>query len=225
MDDQQFKQVVYHEIADVVSALGEPRRLEIVELLSQCERNVESLAELLGAGVTTVSHHLQVLKRARLVEDRKAGRRVYYSATRMALTLWSVVSDIAANELAEVRYALDELLAEDNAAGNAEREVVDYDELQKRISGGEAVLLDVRPEEEYSAGHLPGAISISLETLEERASELPRDKPIYAYGRGRYCVLSHEAARFLAKQGHRVAALPQGIAEWKGANRELESSE
>lgn len=219
MDDSQFKHLVYREIADVVSALGDPHRLEILDLLCQCERNVESLARMLDMGMTSVSHHLQVLKRARLVTDRKAGRFVYYSAGKMALTLWGVVSDLASRELAVVKCAAEDLFSE-----SGKPEAVDYDELLLRIARGDAVLIDVRPEEEYAAGHVPGAVSVSLERLDEKASQLPRDKPIFAYCRGRYCVLSHEAARALARQGYSVSRLREGITEWKAADIPLESA-
>lgn len=218
MNDGQFKRVVYQEIAGVVSALGEPHRLELLELLCQCERNVETLAELLGLGLTTVSHHLQVLKRARLVEHVKVGRRVYYSATQMALSLWSAVSGIAAHELAVVRYASEELFEQ-----SGENEPLDYDELVRRIEAGEAVLIDVRPEEEYAAGHVPGAISLSLEHLRKGADKLPRDKPVFAYCRGRYCVLSHDAVRILTEEGVAARRLPVGVAEWKAAGADLPS--
>lgn len=220
MNDSQFKRVVYEEIADVLSALGEPHRIELLELLCQCERNVETLAKMLNLGITTVSHHLQVLKRARLVEHLKVGRRVYYSVTPMALSLWSAVSDIAARELAVVKCASEELFDQDPDA-----ELVDYEELVRRIESGEAILIDVRPEEEYAAGHVPGAISISLERLREDVTILPRDKPVFAYCRGRYCVLSHEAVEILAEEGFRARRLPVGVAEWKAAGTKLLSKE
>lgn len=223
MNENQFKHLVYQEISEMLGALAEPRRIEIVELLCQCERNVESLAEVLGVGVTTVSHHLQVLKRARLARDRKVGRRVYYSATQMAVSLWRSVSDVAGRELVEVRYAMDTLLAGDAESGAGGTEAVDMDELQRRVAAGEAVLVDVRPEEEYAAGHLPGAFSVSIDRLEERIGEIPQGKPVYAYCRGRYCVLSHEAARVLAQHGYSVSALPEGIAEWRSDNMPLET--
>lgn len=219
MNDSHFKHVVYEEIAGVLTALGEPHRLELLELLCQCERNVESLAELLDLGITTVSHHLQVLKRARLVEHLKVGRRVYYSATPMAISLWSSVADIAAREVAVVRCASEELFEQDGDA-----ESLDYDELIRRIESGEAVLIDVRPAEEYAAGHVPGAISISLERLREGARALPRDKPVFAYCRGRYCVLSHEAVRFLEEEGFTATRLPVGVAEWRAAGVNLPST-
>jgi rhodanese-related sulfurtransferase/DNA-binding HxlR family transcriptional regulator len=216
MNDSQFKHVVYEEIAGVLTALGEPHRLELLELLCQCERNVDTLGEMLDLGITTVSHHLQVLKRARLVEHVKVGRRVYYSATPMAISLWNSVADIAAHELAVVKCASEELFKQ---TGDAE--TLDYDELVGRIESGEAVLIDVRPEEEYAAGHFPGAISISLERLRDAAATLPRDKPVFAYCRGRYCVLSHEAVQLLEEEGFTATRLPVGVAEWKAAGADL----
>ena len=219
MNDAQYKHVVYEEIAGVLTAFGEPHRLELLELLCQCERNVEALSEMLGLGITTVSHHLQVLKRARLVEHMKVGRRVYYSATPMAISLWNSVANVAAHELAVVKCASEELFEQTDDA-----ESLDYDELVRRIENGEAVLIDVRPEEEYAAGHVPGAISISLERLRESASTLPRDKPVFAYCRGRYCVLSHEAVQFLEEEGFTATRLPIGVAEWKAAGAVLPST-
>jgi rhodanese-related sulfurtransferase len=218
MDDTHFRRLVYQEIASVVSALGEPRRLEILELLCQCERNVETLARMLDFGMTSVSHHLQVLKRARLVESVKTGRHVYYSATPMAVSLWGAVSEISAQELAAVKFAAEELFDR-----NSESESIDYDELTRRVRSGEAVLIDVRPDDEFAAGHVPGAISLSLERLRETAGELPRGKPIIAYCRGRYCVLSHEAVQILRDQGYQATRLPVGVAEWKAAGVQLRS--
>lgn len=218
MKESQFKRIVYQEIGAVLSALGEPHRIELLELLCQCRRNVETLADMLAVGVTTVSHHLQVLKRARLVEHEKIGRRVYYSATPMAIALWDSVADIAARELAVVKCASEELFEVGSAS-----EPLEYDELLRRIESGAAVLIDVRPEEEYAAGHVPGAISVSLEQLRNAADCLPRDKPIFAYCRGRYCVLSHEAVRLLEQQGYAAVRLPVGVAEWKANGAALPS--
>ncbi len=215
-----FKQVVYQEISKTLAACADPRRLEILELLAQCERNVETLASMLGVGITTASHHLQLLKQARLVQTRKVGRYVYYSATEMALSLWSSFSEVASQELAVVKCAVDDLFGGESR----ETEGLGYEELQGRIAAGEAVLIDVRPEEEYAAGHLPGAISISLEELEKRVGELPKNTQVFAYCRDRYCVLSQEASEFLNERGYRVTRLPEGIAEWRAAGVVLERS-
>lgn len=219
VDKVGFKRVVYQEIAHTVAAVGDPRRLEIVELLAQCERNVETLASMLGSGVTVTSHHLQVLKRARLVSSRKVGRYVYYSATDMALSLWNSLSELASRELSVVKCAVEDLFGE----AEPETETLDYQELQRRIAHGEAVLLDVRPEEEFATAHVPGALSISLEKLEARLGELPRNTPVFAYCRDRYCVLSQEATELLSRNGYRVRRLPEGIAEWRAAGLPLES--
>jgi rhodanese-related sulfurtransferase/predicted transcriptional regulator len=215
-----FKQVVYQEISKTLSVCADPRRLEILVLLAQCERNVETLASMLKAGITTTSHHLQLLKRARLVKTRKVGRYVYYSATQMALSLWNSFAEVASEELAVVKCAVDELFGGESPAA----EGLGSKELQERIAAGEAILLDVRPEEEYAAGHLPGAVSISLEELEKRVGELPEDTPVFAYCRDRYCVLSQEASEFLNERGYRVRRLPEGIAEWRAAGVVLERS-
>ena len=119
-----------------------------------------------------------------------------------------------------VKCAVDDLFGGESL----ENERLDFEELQRRIAEGEAVLLDVRPEEEYTAGHLPGAVSISLEELERRVGELPEDTPVFAYCRDRYCVLSQEASEFLNERGYRVTRLPEGIAEWRAAGVLLERS-
>ncbi len=215
-----FKQVVYQEISKTLAACADPRRLEILELVAQCERNVETLASMLNAGITTTSHHLQLLKQARLVQARKVGRYVYYSATEMALSLWNSFSELASKELAVVKCAVDELFGGESV----ETEGLGYEELEDRIAAGDAILLDVRPKEEYAAGHLPGALSISLEELEKRVGELPKSTPVFAYCRDRYCVLSQEASEFLKKRGYSVRRLPEGIAEWRAAGVVLERS-
>jgi rhodanese-related sulfurtransferase/DNA-binding MarR family transcriptional regulator len=210
MEDIDFKHIVYQEIATFVSALGEPKRLEILELLSQCERNVESLAKILGQKISTTSHHLQILKRARLIKERKEGRFVYYLASSTGLRLWNTVSGIAAEENAEVKYALSQIFSEDRDA-----EKLDYSEITRRVAAGEAVLIDVRPEEEYHSFHIPGAVSVPLEKLNEQTSSFPRDRQIFAYCRGRYCILSHEAVMALKNEGYNATRVETGMAEWK----------
>jgi len=210
MKDIDFKHIVYRETAAFVSALGDPKRLEILELLSQCERNVESLAKLLGQKLSSTSHHLQVLKRARLLNERKEGRFVYYSVSSTGLKLWNTVSGIAAEENAEVKYALSCIFSEDQ-----DTEKLDYREITRRVAAGEAVLIDVRPEEEYHSSHIPGAISVPLEKLNEKTSSFPRDRQIFAYCRGRYCVLSHEAVVALKNEGYNAIRVETGMAEWK----------
>ena len=137
----------------------------------------------------------------------------------MAYLLWSSVSEIASHELAVVKCAVEELFEQ-----KPESEALGYDELVQRIESGDALLIDVRPEEEYAAGHVPGAISFSLEHLRDGVTQLHGDKPIFAYCRGRYCVLSQQAEQILTEQGLSVTRLPVGIAEWKAAGVELLSN-
>lgn len=210
MEDINFKQIMYREIASFVSALGDSRRIEILEMLCQCDRNVESLADLLGQKISIISHHLQILKRARLVEDRKSGRFIYYSITDTGLALWNTVTKIASREIAEVKLALAQIFTEDR-----DLETYDYGEIARKVAAGEAVLIDVRPEDEYLNAHLPGAVSIPLEQLHRKTAELPKNKQIFAYCRGRYCVLSHEAVKALNEEGFNAFRLETGMAEYK----------
>lgn len=218
MHEDRFKSIVYREIGSLMAALAEPRRLAMLDLLAQCERNVETLAHMLGLGVTTVSHHLQVLKKARLVDERSEGRYRYYRASSMALDLWESISRVASRDMAEIKCAV----AEVNAAGG---EPVDYREAVRRARAGEAVLVDVRPADEYLAGHAPDAISIPLEELESgdngALAALPESIEVFAYCRGRYCLLSEEAVALLRHRGVKAHRIEDGVAEWKATGKKL----
>ena len=216
----EFKETVFREISGVMGALSEPARLELLELLCQCERGVEEAAGLVGSKVNTVSHHLRVLADHTLVRSRKTGRSVRYRATSLGLRLWTTVAELASSELAEIKVAVQELLAADESL-----EHVDYPELVKRLSREEVVVVDVRPREEFDSGHLPGAVSAPPEELRERIEQIPRDKHVVAYCRGRYCVLSHEAVQELRRRGYSASWLDEGIAEWRASGAGLESGE
>ncbi len=220
MSDEQgtgFKETVYREVGSVMGALAEPSRLELLELLAQCERSVEDVARTLGAKINTVSHHLHVLLDRKLVRSRKEGRRVYYSATTFGVRLWSAVVELAASELSEVKVAMQELLESGDRV-----EPVDYPKLLERLADNEVVLVDVRPREEYEAGHVPGAVSLPIEELREQLDSLPKDKEVVAYCRGRYCALSYEAVRWLQERGFSAWRVAEGVAEWKASGYELE---
>lgn len=218
MREDQFKSIVYREISSLLAALADPRRLTILDLLAQCERNVESLAGMLEAGVTTVSHHLQVLKKARLVNERSEGRYRYYSTSSTALELWEAISRVASKDLAEIKCAI----AEVTASGG---EPVTYEEALRRARAGEAVIVDVRPTDEYLAGHAPEAISIPLEDLEAGAGAMappiPPGMDVFAYCRGRYCLLSEEAVELLRRRGVNAYRIEDGVAEWKATRQTL----
>jgi len=217
-ETSSVKTTAFREVAGLLGAMADSRRLEILDLITQRPRNVEALSQLLGAGVTTVSHHLQVMKRGRLVSATKDGRRVYYEPTVTALSLWSAVSDVAAQASSEVRFAPAEI-----AVGSHD-EALDFEELRRRVASGEAVVLDVRPRDEYDSGHVPGAVSAPLEELENHLGTIPRDREILAYCRGRYCVLSRHAVQTLTQNGYRAARLAVGVSEWKGQGAALERS-
>lgn len=210
MGDRPTKDVLFAEFAAVGKVLGSPKRLELLDLLAQGARSVDGLASAAEVGVSTCSAHLQTLREAGLVVTRREGKRIFYSlAGDEVAGLWAHLRQVAQlhrphTELARRAY----LGPEDTAA-------VGTDELLRRLGAGDIVVLDVRPELEYVAGHLPGAIHIPLEELAERLSELPSDREIVAYCRGQYCVLAHDAVRLLADHGLRAKRATDGVLEWR----------
>jgi len=209
MADAARKAELYEQFARVGKALGSPKRLELVDLLSQGERSVEDLARQAGLGLTSCSAHLQVLHHARLVVTRKHGTRVYYSlASDGVARLYADVRDLAASLLTEVGPARDAYLGQ-------EVEEISRDELLRRAAAGELVVLDVRPAAEYAAGHIPGSVSIPIDLLADRLAELPDHAEVVAYCRGPYCVFAHDAVRLLRSSGRRARRLADGMPEWR----------
>lgn len=212
------KEQLYQLFAQVTSAMANPHRLELLDLLVQTPRTVEELAREAHLSVANASQHLQRLKQARLVIDERDGLYVRYRLADPAVArLWLHLRAVAEQQLAEVERALDAYRYQRH-----EFERISADELRERLRRGEAVLLDVRPHQEYQAGHLPGAMSVPLDELERRLSELPPDKTVVAYCRGPYCVYADEALRLLAGQGWRVARLEEGVMEWQLASYAIE---
>lgn len=209
MGDAQRKAALYEQFARVGKALASPKRLELLDLLAQGERNVEDLASEAGLGMTSCSAHLQVLHHARLVVARKQGTRVYYSLTSDDVArLFASVRDVAAGVLAEVKPARQAYLGD-------EVEEISRDELLRRASSGQVTVLDVRPATEYAAGHIPGSVSIPIAQLEQRLADLPPDVEIAAYCRGPYCVFAHDAVRVLRARGRPARRLAGGMPEWR----------
>lgn len=210
MGDRVAKDALFAQFAAVGKALGNPKRLELLDLLAQGPRSVDELASAAEVGVSTCSAHLQTLREAGLVETRREGRRIYYSlASDDVAGLWDHLHQVAQRhrphtELARRTY----LGTEDTAA-------VDTPELLRRLEAGATVIVDVRPGPEFAGGHLPGALHIPLEQLNERLGELPRDKEIVAYCRGRYCVLAHDAVRLLTANGLNARRAADGVLEWR----------
>lgn len=219
MSDSRRNAELFEQFARVGKALGSAKRLELLDLIAQSERTVDALAEGAGLGVTSASAHLQVLKQARLVTTRRDGVRVYYSlAGEDVAQLYTMLRRVASAHLAEVEPAWLAFLGMDRTQA-AELETADVarEELVERIRDGSAVVLDVRPEVEYVAGHIPGAISMPVDELPGRLNELPADTDVVAYCRGAYCVMAYEAVAMLRKHGHRASLLEDGLLEWRVA--------
>lgn len=211
--DQLVKAHLYEQFARVGKVVASPKRIELLDLLSQGERAVESLAEVTGMGMANTSAHLQVLRGARLVEARKEGTKVFYRlASDEVVHFLLALMEAARARLAEVAE-----LMRDHLADPDELEPVGREDLVGRAARGEVVVVDVRPTEEYLAGHIPGALSIPMEELEARLEELPRQAEVVAYCRGSFCVLAPGAVRLLRSRGWRARRLVDGLTEWRMA--------
>ncbi len=215
MGDHAVKTALFSQFGRVAKALGHPARMELVDLLAQGERTVESLASAAQLALSTASAHLQTLKRAHLVTTRRDGTRSYYALSgRDVAELYVRLHRLAQAHLPEVEPARRAYLGLD-ATTNTEIEELDRDELARRLAAGSAMVLDVRPPEEYAGGHIPGAHSIPLEELHQRLAELPTDRTVVAYCRGTYCVFAHEAVRTLRARGYPALRLAEGMLEWR----------
>ncbi|WP_439673165.1 hypothetical protein AEMCBJ_34965 (plasmid) [Cupriavidus necator] len=215
------KQAIYTSLAGIAQALGHPHRLELLEHMAQGPRSVEELATVAGLTFANTSRHLQILRRARLVDAARQGKHVLYSLSgeTEVVSLLKALGCAGERNMAEVRHVMTDYFSARDALSPMSRE-----ELAEHLREGTVTLLDVRPEHEYSLGHLPGALNIPLQKLERSLSALPRDQEIVAYCRGPYCVLSFEAVAALREKGYRVRRLVDGFPEWKAAGLEVEVS-
>ena len=211
-----FKSLIFEEMSRIGAALGDPLRLKVLELIVQAPKPVELVAKQLGVSQASTSHHLRLLRDAKIAVARRDGRFVYYEATAAGVGLWACLLEIAGETSARIREAVRDFFHDPTFAR------LTYPELKRMLEANTIVLLDVRPPEEFAAGHFPGAMSIPLPELEKRMRELPSDREIVAYCRGKYCLISHSAAALLRKRGLRASRLPEGIAEWKGEHHRLE---
>lgn len=211
---------LYEAIGRVASALGSAGRLQILEFVAQGERSVDALAAMTGLSVANTSKHLQALRQAGLVSARKEGLRVYYALAGDDVTaLVAALRAVAEHRVADVEQLLRLWLAHRD-----ELEPVPARELLERAQKGLVTVLDVRPAEEFAAGHLPGAINVPLEKLEGYLSKLPKRKEVVAYCRGPYCLMSFEAVVKLRKRGWRARRLQDGFPEWRAAGLPVETS-
>jgi rhodanese-related sulfurtransferase/predicted transcriptional regulator len=220
MSSQNPKRVIFEHLAAVARALGSAHRLEILELLAQAARSVEELAALSSLTIANASQHLQQLRRIGLVEARRDGKRMIYKlADPEVIALLGTLSKVTQRNVGAVEKVLNSYFRKRDGV-----EPVSRIELLRRMRDGRVTLIDIRPEAEFVAGHLPGAINVSLSELSGRLCELPRDREIVAYCRGRYCVLAYEAVAELRQRGFKAFRLEEGYPEWKAAGLPVEDS-
>jgi DNA-binding transcriptional ArsR family regulator len=217
MEAEGSKDAVFEAIAVMGKALASPRRLELLELLAQAPRTVDELADASAQSSANTSQHLQALHAAGLVDRRREGNHVRYAlAGELALSVWLTLRDAAASQLADVERAARSYLGE-------EVDRVGREELRERLRRGDAVLVDVRPHQEFEAGHIEGARSIPLDDLDRRLGELPPDLEVIAYCRGPFCAYAHRAVRRLRAEGREARRLDDGWPEWRLAESEAGS--
>lgn len=215
---RQYKDAIYDQFARIGKAVASPKRLELLDLLCQGERTVEVLAREANLSMANTSQHLQVLRGAHLAEAEKRGLHVVYRiAEPKVADFFHTLRSLAETQLAEV-----DQLTRRFFAGKEGLEAVSRETLLERVGAGMVAVLDVRPPEEYRAGHLPGALSIPLPELRRRLAELPRDREIVAYCRGPYCVLSVEAVEILRAEGFRAVRMEEGVQEWQQHGQNIE---
>jgi rhodanese-related sulfurtransferase len=211
----EAKAALFDALASVAQALGSGRRAEIVDVLAQGERSVDEIATEISQSVANTSHHLQVLAHAGLLRSRRDGVRVIYRlASDTVGDLWAAVRGVAVRHFAEVSVLANEYLGDRDAV-----EQLSAKELERRLARGDVVVLDVRPEREYAAGHIAGARSAPVDELDALIAKLPRRREIIAYCRGPYCVYADDAVRLLRERGLKARRLDVGYPEWRREGR------
>lgn len=221
MSSHKPKHAIFESLAEVAQALGHANRIDLMEHLAQGERSVEDLAERTGMSFANTSRHLQILRRARLVETTRQGKRILYSlaSETEVVTLLKALGRVGERNVAEVSRVMEAYFYSRDSLEPVARE-----ELVGRIADGLVTVLDVRPEDEFAMGHLPGALGIPVDELDRRLSEIPRDTEIVAYCRGPYCVFAVEAVAALRSNGFKARRLEDGFPEWKAAGFAVEVS-
>lgn len=219
---RQAKDALFEGFATIARALASGRRVEIIEVLAQGERTVDQVANEICQSVANTSHHLRTLARAGLVETRRQGTHVHYRlASERVGEMWLAIRDLASGHLEAIEELTHAYMGE-----RGELESITADELRDRLAEDTVVLLDIRPEAEYAAGHLPGAISLppeELDRLDQILSRFPSDRDIVAYCRGPYCVYADDAVRHLANRGLPAFRLEEGIPEWRRQGGPIET--
>ncbi len=219
MKGREFKDAVFEQFARIAYAFSSPKRLEVIDVLAQGERDVDSLTKQTSMTIANTSRHLQILKNARLVESRREGVRIYYRlADKDVFKCWKFLQSLAEKRLSEIKEITQAYLKDRECLDS-----ISLGELWERIQKKDIIVLDVRPSVEYKKAHISGSISIPLQELKNRLNEIPRDKEVVAYCRGPYCVLSPEAIVLLNKAGYHALRLNDGLPEWQNAGFPVES--
>jgi rhodanese-related sulfurtransferase len=210
MGDRAAKDALFDGLVTVAKAMSSGRRAEIIDVLAQGERSVEEISAEIGQSVANTSQHLQQLLRGGLVRTRRDGNRIYYAlASDRVAELWALIRDVAAEHVAEV-----ERLATGYLGDRRQLATITRAQLNKRLGRRDVVVIDVRPEPEYDAGHIPGARSVPIELLADEIKTLPKDVEVVAYCRGPYCVYADDAVRALRRRGRKAVRLEDGFPEW-----------
>ena len=218
---RSWKRGIYDQLARIGKSLASGPRLEILDLLCQGPRTVESIAAEVGQSVANTSHHLQALRRARLVEGERNGTHILYRlADEEVCTFFRSLRQLAESRLLEIQATTRQFLEERGAF-----EPVDLEALIARVHRGEVTVLDVRPTKEYEAGHIPGAISVPLDELKRRIRHLPRRREIVAYCRGPYCLMAVDAVEILRRKGFKAIRLEEGVADWRARGFPVETAD
>jgi rhodanese-related sulfurtransferase/DNA-binding MarR family transcriptional regulator len=215
---REVKNQLYEQVARIGKAVASPKRLELIELLCQGEKTVETLAAQAEISVKLASAHLKELRQARLVDTRRDGKYVSYRlASTSVADLWVNLRSAAEERLVELQMALASIVEHgDDLQG------VDRADILRRAAAGEVVVLDVRPRQEFSVAHLPHARSLPVDELKKRIAELPKDVPVVAYCRGPFCLMARDAVELLRKKGYRAFQLTDGVAEWRARGLPVE---
>lgn len=219
MNSRTLKSLLYDHVARIGKALSSPKRLELLELLAQGEKTVETLATQASIDMRLASAHLKALREARLVANRRDGKFIHYRLSGPDVAeLWVSLRETAEEHLVELRVALEQMASEPENLSSESRE-----SLLAKARSGEVMVIDVRPASEFEAGHLPFARSVPLNELAQRLADFPPDRVIVAYCRGPFCVMSDEAVRLLRERGHAAYKITDGVSEWAAKGLPIET--
>jgi rhodanese-related sulfurtransferase/predicted transcriptional regulator len=220
MEKREFKEKVYSELASLTKALAHPFRLQIIDLLAQGSRTVEEIAAQVDISIANASQHLQVLKGANLVSIQKEGHYVHYRLPdERVYKVWQSLRELGIDRLAQIERTLKDFREQKNSFQS-----LSIDQLLQKVSEDQVIILDVRPEKEFKAGHIPHALSVPIENLAGKIADLPEGKEVVVYCRGPFCVFADEAVQLLSQQGIQAIRLEEGFPDWKSRNLPVQTT-